>query len=145
LIDSKWWVLLDFGDFCSLKLATFVYRPPSYSRLDYKQHLQMNHVLNTDFCCELTVLSSGIIYYFVYLKINCIYTQKRVVAFGSRGCKIGSDSSTNNHYLDQIHEEKMSGCDCCWWWTHIVLMRSDIQMGRAFMSVFGLEEVARDC
>jgi hypothetical protein len=39
----------------------------------------MNNVLNTVFCCKLTILSSGVIYYFVYLKINCIYTKNALL------------------------------------------------------------------
>jgi hypothetical protein len=90
LINSKWWVLLDFGDLCSLRLATCVYRPPSSSRLDYKQHLQINHISNTDFCCKLTVLSSGVIYYFVYIQINCIYTRNALLRLEALVAELGA-------------------------------------------------------
>jgi hypothetical protein len=78
LIDSKWWVLLDFGNFCSLKLATCVYRSPSYSCFKYR------------FFCKLTVLSSGVIYYFEYLQINCIYTRNALVRLEALVAELGA-------------------------------------------------------
>jgi hypothetical protein len=64
--------------------------PSSYSRLDYKQHIQMNHVLNTDFYCKLTVLSSGVIYYFVYLQVNCIYTRNALLRLEALVAELGA-------------------------------------------------------
>jgi hypothetical protein len=50
----------------------------------------MNHVLNTDLYCKLIVFSSGVIYYFVYLKINCIYTKNTLLRLEALVAELGA-------------------------------------------------------
>jgi hypothetical protein len=129
-----WWFLFSKTcDFCV-----------QYSRLDYKQHLQMNSVLNTVFCGKFTVISSGVIYYLLYLKINCIYTKKTRCCVW-KSCSHNWEWFVNKQSLPWSNPRGKN----VWLWLLLVVdtHRTDAirnSMGRVFMSVFGLEEVTRD-
>jgi hypothetical protein len=40
--------------------------------------------------CQLTVLSSAVIYYFVYIQINCIYTRNALLRLEDLVAKLGA-------------------------------------------------------